>query len=137
MTLETADNTIDKNLPKVLLVDDKPQNLYVLERILGGLDCATIEALSGEAALSMIIRHEFIAIIMDVNMPGMDGIETAELIRENKASADIPILFLTAASKEELETKYKFEFDNAELLTKPIDVSCLLTKVQKVLDTYH
>src|SRR6202008_33403 len=87
--------------PKVLIVDDQPRNLDVLEAMLGDTDCTLIRATSADEALLAVVRHEFPALVLDIRMPGMGGIELAALIKQRKRSQDIPILFLTAHSLDE------------------------------------
>ncbi len=80
----------------VLLVDDQPNNLLALEALLGGEDRNLVRARSGEEALMRILDDDFAVILMDVQMPGMDGFETAALIRDRDRSKHTPIIFLTA-----------------------------------------
>src|SRR5688500_10671499 len=80
----------------ILLVDDLPANLLALEAILGGLDLNLVRARSGEEALRLLGAGEFAAVLLDIHMPGMDGFETATLIRSREASGRTPILFVTA-----------------------------------------
>ena len=96
----------DSVSPKVLIVDDTPANLVVLENLLEEEDCQLIKANSGEEALDQVVDHDFALILLDVQMPGMDGFETAELIRGIEKSRDVPIIFVTALSKEQ---KYVFQ----------------------------
>jgi CheY-like chemotaxis protein len=81
---------------KVLLVDDKEQNLVALSAVLDQPGVTVVCAQSGKQALRYVLNETFAVILLDVNMPGMDGFETAELIRQREASADTPIIFLTA-----------------------------------------
>src|ERR1043165_5464725 len=80
----------------ILLVDDKTENLLALESILEGPGYRLIRALSGQDALLALLADEYAAIVLDVQMPGMSGIELAQLIRARKKTQHIPILFLTA-----------------------------------------
>src|SRR6185437_7311796 len=84
--------------PKILIVDDQPRNLDVLEAMLDGMDCAFIRATTADEALLALVRHEFAALVLDIRMPGMSGIELATLIKQRKRSQHVPILFLTAHS---------------------------------------
>jgi len=84
------------NVMKVLLVDDKEQNLVALSAVLDQPGVTVVCAQSGKQALRYVLNETFAVILLDVNMPGMDGFETAELIRQREASADTPIIFLTA-----------------------------------------
>jgi CheY-like chemotaxis protein len=80
----------------ILIVDDTPENLQLLEALLRGLDVNVVQARSGAEALREAQAREFALILLDVRMPGMDGIKTAALIREDSRSAQTPIIFLTA-----------------------------------------
>src|ERR1700722_6409031 len=81
---------------KILIVDDRPENLLVFRVMLEGTGEELVTAHSGHEALELIAVHEFAVILLDVNMPGMDGFDTAKKIRINERSADTPIIFLTA-----------------------------------------
>ncbi len=122
--------------PKLLVVDDQPKNLITYERLLEDLDLTIIKASSGMEALSLILNHEFFLILMDVNMPDMDGIETASLIRGNKTTAQLPIIFITAIGRNE-----KFELDGyqtgaVDFMTKPIVDYILQSKVNIFKELY-
>ena len=84
--------------PKILIVDDQPRNLDVLEAMLDELDCTLVRATSADEALLCLMRHDFAALVLDIKMPGMSGIELATLIKQRKRSQHVPILFLTAHS---------------------------------------
>ncbi|MBV9283816.1 MAG: response regulator, partial [Acidimicrobiia bacterium] len=85
---------------KILLVDDKEENLVALDAALRPLDQELVTARSGEEALRCLLNDDFAVILLDVQMPGMDGFETAAQIKERERSRDIPIIFLTAISRE-------------------------------------
>ena len=87
-----------EQLPKanVLLVDDIDANLVVLEALLGGMDCQLVRACTGNEALRHLLKREFAVILLDVQMPGMDGFEVARYARDNPSTREIPIIFLTA-----------------------------------------
>src|SRR5436190_24325160 len=85
---------------EILVVDDLAENLLVYQCILEELGQNVVLARSGEEALGLLLQREFAVILLDVNMPGMDGIETATLIRQRKKSARTPIIFLTACSDD-------------------------------------
>ena len=87
--------------PKVLIVDDQPRNLDALEAMLAPAECVLVRAQSADEALLSLLRHEFAAIVLDIRMPGMTGIELAQLIKQRKRSQHIPILFLTAHTADE------------------------------------
>ena len=121
-------------LPKVLVVDDKPENLLAMGKLLKPLDIEVIKANSGEEALARVLRHRFAVILLDVQMPGMDGFETAQLMRANKATASIPIIFVTAISKEDRHVAMGYESGAVDYLYKPVNPDILLGKVKVFLD---
>lgn len=113
----------------ILLVDDRPENLLALEAILEPLGHRLVRALSGEEALRHVLTEDFAVILLDVQMPGMNGFEAAQLIKARERSKHIPIIFLTAISKEE---KYVFEGYSAgavDYMFKPFDPEILCSKV--------
>ena len=121
-------------LPKVLVVDDKPENLLAMGKLLKPLDIEVIKANSGEEALSQVLRHRFAVILLDVQMPGMDGFETAQLMRANKATSAIPIIFVTAISKEDKHVSMGYESGAVDYLYKPVNPDILLGKVKVFLE---
>ena len=122
--------------PKVLLVDDVEANLVALEASLQSLGCELIRSSSGNEALRLALNHEFAVMLLDVQMPEMDGFEVARLVQGNPATRDTPILFVTAmhASKENLWRGYQAgAFD---VLFKPVDSYVLRSKVQLYLNLF-
>src|SRR5688500_10447583 len=87
---------ISEARPRVLLVDDVDANLVALEAVLARLDCELLRATSGNETLRLLLKHEFAAVILDVQMPDMDGFEVARLARSHPAAARVPIIFVTA-----------------------------------------
>jgi CheY-like chemotaxis protein len=81
----------------ILVVDDQPRNVVALEAALAGVDCNLVTAHSGADALKSVLAQDFAVIVLDVHMPGMDGFETAKLIRSREKSHSTPIIFLTAS----------------------------------------
>ena len=110
---------------KILLVDDRPENLLALEAILEPLDQTLVKAHSGEEALKQILRSDFAVILLDVQMPGLDGFETAALIKERERSRHIPIIFLTAISKDEESIFRGYSVGAVDCLPKPLDPEVL------------
>jgi|KBSSwiStaDraftv2_1062776.scaffolds.fasta_scaffold25747_2 PAS domain S-box-containing protein len=123
--------------PKVLIVDDQPRNLDVLEVMLGDADCALVRATSAEEALLCVVRHDFAALIIDIKMPGMNGIELATLIKQRKRSHHVPILFLTAHSVNEDDVLRGYGAGAVDYLSKPINASILRSKIDVFVDAYR
>src|SRR3989304_4600250 len=86
----------------ILVVDDVPEKVLAIEATLAELDQNIVTGNSGREALRCLLKHDFAVILLDVNMPGMDGFETAALIRERKRSEHTPIIFVTACSDDSL-----------------------------------
>ena len=89
---------------KILIVDDRPENLVALEAILESINCKILKAESGQETLEVVLQHDIALIILDVMMPGMDGFETARLIRGKKRTSKIPIIFITASQADQNNT---------------------------------
>ena len=123
--------------PKVLIVDDRPENLVALKRLLKPLQVEVVEADSGEAALAQVLRHNFAVILLDVQMPVMDGFETAQLIRAHKSTEATPIIFVTAISKEDKHVAMGYKSGAVDYLYKPINPDILLGKVKVFLELEH
>jgi PAS domain S-box-containing protein len=123
--------------PNVLIVDDHPANLDVLEAILGDTDCTLVRAASADEALLYLVRHDFAAIVLDIRMPGMNGIELAALIKKRKRSQDIPILFLTAHSVDEDDVLRGYSVGAVDYLSKPINATILRSKIGVFVDAFR
>ncbi|MBE9007224.1 response regulator [Fortiea sp. LEGE XX443] len=117
--------------PKVniLLVDDKVENLLALEAILERLGETLVKATSGAEALRCLLHQDFAVILLDVQMPGMDGFETASLIRSRERSRQTPIIFLTAFSTSDQMLFKGYALGAVDYLLKPIDTNILISKV--------
>src|SRR5437588_9875584 len=102
----------------ILLVDDQPHNLLALEAILGGMSLNLVRARSGEEALMRVLDADFAVILMDVQMPGMDGFETASLIRQRDRSQHTPIIFLTAFQNTEGQVFQGYALGAVDFLSK-------------------
>ncbi|PIE32688.1 hypothetical protein CSA56_14465 [candidate division KSB3 bacterium] len=122
---------------QILLVDDRPANLLALEQILEDLHCHVLKATSGPEALRLVSRYNFALILLDVQMPGMDGFETAELIRSRKSSQQIPIIFVTAISKEQQHVFKGYESGAVDYLVKPLDASILKSKTRVFIELHE
>src|SRR3954468_4740076 len=120
----------------ILLVDDRPEKLLALEAGLSDLDIHMVKAHSGNEALRCLLAREFAVILLDVNMPGMDGFETASLIRQRKSTADTPIIFITAFS-DELHVSRSYELGAVDYILAPIMPEVLRTKISVFVDLYR
>lgn len=120
----------------VLLVDDHPENLIALEAILDGLGQNLVKAGSGAEALRCLLNQDFAVILLDVQMPGMDGFETATLIRQRERSRNTPIIFLTAFSTSDNLMFKGYSLGAVDYLLKPIDPVILNSKVSVFVDLF-
>ena len=122
------DLTAVQALP-ILLVDDQPENLRTLEAVLEPLGYPLRTASSGHGALRMLLEQDFAMILLDVRMPGLDGFETAQLVKERTRTRDIPIVFLTAARDEVSEIARGYGVGAVDYVLKPFDPDLLRSKV--------
>ena len=120
----------------ILLVDDRPENLLALEALLQPLGYHLIKARSGQEALRCVLQYDFAVILLDVQMPNMDGFETAELIRGRERSHSTPIIFLTAVSTSELHIARGYLAGAVDYLLKPFLPETLLAKVAIFVELY-
>lgn len=123
----------ENNKVKILVVDDRPENLLAMDRLLKPLGAEVHKVDSGEKALSEVLAHHFAVILLDVQMPGMDGFETATLLHSNKQTANIPIIFVTAINKDHNYVAKGYESGAVDYLPKPIVPEILLGKVKVFL----
>ncbi len=121
---------------KILLVDDRPENLLALEAILSSLDQVLVRAGSGEEALRALLKDDFALILLDAQMPGMDGFETAARIKRRARTKDIPIIFLTAVDKDQQSSYRGYAAGGADYISKPFDPWILRAKVQVFVDLW-
>jgi len=121
----------------VLLVDDLPENLRALSALVRADDRVIYQARTGEEALALLLEHEFALAIVDVQMPGMDGFELAELMRGTGKTRHIPIVFVSAAGKE-LNYAFKgYEAGAVDFLYKPLDPEAVKSKVNVFVDLFR
>ncbi|WP_285429732.1 hybrid sensor histidine kinase/response regulator [Pseudomonas sp. fls2-241-R2A-110] len=122
---------------KLLIVDDLPENLLALEALIKREDRIVYKALSADEALSLLLQHEFAMAILDVQMPGMNGFELAELMRGTEKTKNIPIVFVSAAGRE-LNYAFKgYESGAVDFLHKPLDIHAVKSKVNVFVDLYR
>ena len=122
---------------KLLIVDDLPENLLALEALIKGEDRTVYKALSADEALSLLLQHEFAMAILDVQMPGMNGFELAELMRGTEKTKSIPIVFVSAAGREMNYAFKGYESGAVDFLHKPLDIHAVKSKVNVFVDLYR
>ena len=123
-------------LPRVLLVDDRRENLLALEAVLEPLPCELVSVTSGDAALKQLLTKEFAVALLDVQMPEMDGFETAELIKGRERTRTLPIIFVTAISKERHHIFRGYSSGAVDYVLKPYDPGILRSKVSVFLELH-
>ncbi len=120
----------------ILMVDDHPANLLALEAILEPLGQDLVKATSGEEALKKLLQRDFAVILMDVQMPGLDGFQTAALIKQRERTRTIPIIFLTALSRDAAHVFKGYAHGAVDYLLKPFDPEILRSKVSVFVDLF-
>jgi signal transduction histidine kinase len=121
---------------KILVVDDEPKSLYALQELLAPLHQDLMVAASGEEALKLALRHDFAVILLDVRMPGIDGFETARLIRGRERSRETPIIFLTAQADEMNSMFRGYQVGAVDYLMKPVVPEVLKSKVSVFVELH-
>ncbi|MDG4821668.1 response regulator [Asanoa sp. WMMD1127] len=122
---------------KALLVDDRKENLLALEAILQGLPVKSVAVESGEAALKQLLVDDFAVILLDAQMPDMDGFETANHIKRRERTRHVPIIFLTAADRDAQLALRGYAAGAVDYLTKPFDPWVLRAKVSVFVDLWN
>ncbi len=122
---------------KLLIVDDLPENLLALEALITREDRTVYKALSADEALSLLLQHEFAMAILDVQMPGMNGFELAELMRGTEKTKNIPIVFVSAAGREMNYAFKGYETGAVDFLHKPLDIHAVKSKVNVFVELYR
>lgn len=123
--------------PRILVVDDTPANLVAMRRLLSRVDAVLVEAGSGNEALAATLDNEFALILLDVNMPEMDGFEVASYLAGEAHTRETPIIFVTAALVDDLNRLKGYSFGAVDYIAKPINDTILLSKVKVFLDLYR
>jgi two-component system, sensor histidine kinase and response regulator len=121
----------------LLIVDDKPENVFALEELLNRPGREVFKATSGNDALRLMLRHDFAVVLLDVEMPGMDGYETAELMRSAERTKLVPIIFVTAGDRSEERMFRGYAAGAVDFLYKPINARVLESKVDVFVDIYR
>ena len=132
-----SERATDNRHSKILVVDDRPENLLAIETALKHVDAEIIKAHSGNEALALMLRHELALVLLDVQMPEMDGFEVATLMRDNDNTKHIPIIFVTAISKDEAYVFRGYETGAVDYLFKPLSPDILKAKVRVFLEMYR
>jgi CheY-like chemotaxis protein len=128
---------LSKSPTKLLIVDDLPENLLALDALIRSGDREVYKALSADEALSLLLQHEFALAILDVQMPGMNGFELAELMRSTEKTKHIPIVFVSAAGREMNYAFKGYETGAVDFLQKPLDTLAVKSKVSVFVDLYR
>jgi two-component system, sensor histidine kinase and response regulator len=123
--------------PAILMVDDRPENLLALEAVLDPLGHELVRAGSGEEALKQLLTRDFAVILLDVQMPGLDGFDTAAEIKKRERTKDIPIIFLTAISREPHHALRGYSTGAVDYIAKPFDPWVLQAKVSVFVELYQ
>jgi len=122
---------------KILIVDDKPENLVALRTVLKDLDVELVEATSGNDALKATLRHEFALALLDIQMPEMDGYELASILREEEKTAHLPFIFISAVYTDNLNIFKGYEKGAFSFITKPFQPEILINKVKFFIDKHQ
>ncbi len=120
----------------ILVVDDEPDNRFALSHVLTELEQRVVEAASGEDALRYLLREECAVILLDANMPGLDGYATAEMIRRRERSRHIPIIFVSAIDKDDEHIARAYAMGAVDYVFKPVDPVILRSKISVLVDLY-
>jgi signal transduction histidine kinase/DNA-binding response OmpR family regulator/putative methionine-R-sulfoxide reductase with GAF domain len=123
--------------PSVLLVDDTPANLFALSAVLQPLGARLVEARSGADAVALVAKEQFAVVLLDVQMPGMDGFEAAAKIRAMDNGRELPIIFLTAIHRDESFVKQGYATGAADYITKPFDADIVRARVKAFVDLFE
>ncbi|MGZ5050447.1 MAG: response regulator [Methylobacter sp.] len=127
--------TLEK--PKVLIVDDLPANRIAMRKLLSRLNCEVVEAGSGNEALTCCINQDFAMVLLDVNMPEMDGYEVARLLKDEPTTQDIPIIFVTAAYEDMEHQLRGYQTGAVDYIQKPVDDLILMSKARVFIELYN
>ncbi len=135
MTLPMSET--ERTEGSVLIVDDAPANLLALHAVLDPMGIRLVEASSGKQAVDLARREQFALVLLDVQMPDLDGFETARLIRSTESGRETPIIFLTAIYREEHYVRTGYAVGGADYLSKPFDPDVLRARVRSFVDLYN
>jgi diguanylate cyclase (GGDEF)-like protein len=122
---------------KILVVDDTLANLVAMRHLLSKVDAKVVEARSGNEALTQCLDHDFALVLLDVQMPDMDGFEVAALLSEEERTKDTPVIFVTAALADDLNRLKGYKYGAVDYIAKPINDAILLSKVRVFLELFR
>ena len=123
--------------PKILIVDDKRENLVALRTVLKDLDVELVEAISGNEALKATLRHDFVLALLDIQMPEMDGYELASILREEEKTSHLPFIFISAVYTDNLNVFKGYEKGAFSFITKPFQPEILINKVKFFIEKHQ
>lgn len=123
--------------PKILIVDDRPENLITLKKVLKNLDVELIEATNGNDALKETLHHDFALALLDIQMPEMDGYELASILREEEKTANLPFIFISAVYTDNLNVFKGYEKGAFSFITKPFQPEILINKVKFFIEKHQ
>ena len=121
----------------ILVVDDEPKNLFAVEAVLSGLGGSLVTALSGREALRHLLNRDFAAILLDVQMPDLDGFQTAAIIRERDRCRHVPIIFITAISKGSEHVRLGYSLGAVDYVFKPFEAEILRSKLNVFMELFR
>ncbi|MGE4293175.1 MAG: diguanylate cyclase [Desulfovibrio sp.] len=125
------------NLLEILIVDDTPMNLVLLEQLLKQDDCRVRMAENGHEAVELVRKHAFALILLDIQMPGMDGYDTCRAIKALDSGRHVPVIFVTSIFQDEASVKLGYEAGAVDYLFRPVDPYMLRSKVKVFLDLHR
>ena len=131
-----GEDRMDNQTVNILMVDDREENLLALEAVLSSPKYNLIKAISGEQALKSVLKEDFAVIIMDVQMPGLNGFETAQMIRRREKTKAVPIIFMTALSQTNENILQGYSVGAIDYIIKPFDPLILTCKVEGFVSLY-
>jgi signal transduction histidine kinase len=137
MPTRSGQTAPDLDDARVLVVDDEPRNLDALDALLAQSGCRLVPARSADEALLALLDQDFAAIILDVKMPGMGGLELADMIKKRRRTQDVPILFLTAHMMNESDVLRGYGTGAVDYLTKPVHGDILRSKISVFVELYR
>lgn len=123
--------------PKILIVDDKPENLVALETVLKDLDIELVKATSGNEALKKTLHYDFALALLDIQMPEMDGYELASILREEEKTSHLPFIFISAVYTDNLNVFKGYEKGAFSFITKPFQPEILINKVKFFVEKHQ